>query len=127
MNYSETLCATYGEAYFWMSANLDVLEKVSTISEKDKKVIIEQINHVKELPSHPAYVLIERGLSNAWSKVVVSGEDIRSAADSAVIEVNRDIRRKLEELGYLDEFGNLIRPLEMATSEKAKELTGGTE
>lgn len=123
--YSEMLCATYGDEYFWTSANLEVLEKVSILSEKDKAVILEQVKSVKELPSHPAYVLIERELSNAWSEVVVSGEDIRSAADSAVIKANRDIRRKLQELGYLDEYGNVIRPLEISDSEKAKELTGG--
>lgn len=69
---------------------------------------------------------MERTLSNAWNEVVFSGKDTRTALDSAVIETNREIKRKLIELGYLDQEGDILRSLEITTSEKARELTGGT-
>lgn len=127
LQYSEMLCATYGDTYLWLSANLEAIEGISSIPADDKAVILEQLQHVSEVPSHPASALFERALSNAWNQVVLSGKDTRTALDSAVIEESREIRRKLQELGYLDSDGNVLKPLEIADSEKAKELTGGTE
>lgn len=126
LQYSEMLCTTYGDEYLWVSANLEALEGVSVMPEEDKKVILEQLHHTKEIPSHPASCLMERTLSNAWNEVVFSGKDTRTALDSAVIETNREIKRKLIELGYLDQEGDILRSLEITTSEKARELTGGT-
>jgi hypothetical protein len=43
----------------------------------------------------------ERELSNAWNRIVFDGVNPRVAIDSAVITINREITRKMEEFGYL--------------------------
>jgi len=40
-------------------------------------------------------------LSNAWNKIVFDAVNPRVAIDSAVITINREITRKMEEFGYL--------------------------
>lgn len=124
LRYSETLVATYGQSYLWLSANLEALSGISSLPADHKEVILDQLNNVQEIPSHPASSLVERSLSNAWASVVLSGMDTRTALDKAVIEESRDIARKLREFGFIDEHGNVLKPLALATSEKARELTG---
>lgn len=125
LRFSEMLCASYGEEYLWLSANLNALKQYSSIPAADKEVILAQLKNCEEIPSHPAWMLVERSLSNAWNSVVFSGMDTRTALDRAITDENREIERKLQEFGFLDGQGNLLREVELATIEKAVLLTGG--
>ena len=66
---------------------------------------------MQEVPPHPASMLVQRALSDAYNKVVFSGVDVRSALDTAQLEANRGIRKKLQQFGLMDELGNVITPL----------------
>ena len=125
LSFSEMLCATYGEEYLWISANLDALEQCSSIPAADKQVILTQLRNCEEVPCHPAWMLVERSLSNAWNSVVFSGVDTRTALDRAITDENRDVKRKVQEFGFIDDQGNLICEVELASTEKAVLLTGG--
>ena len=48
--------------------------------------------------------MLERGLSNVWTQVVLSGEPVRGSIDTAVIAINREITRKLNEFGYTEGY-----------------------
>ena len=54
--------------------------------------------------------MMERELSNAYNDVVVNGESVRSRIDEVVKTVSRETERKLEEFGYIDSDGNVIKP-----------------
>ena len=72
--------------------------------------------------------MVEREVSNIWNQVVVNGEGLTESIDRAVIASNREIIRKLQEFGFMDENGNLIKPY---TTEDViawmKEREGGGE
>ena len=54
--------------------------------------------------------MLERGLSNIWNTVTFDGVPVRVAIDREVIVINREIKRKLVEFGYLDNEGNVLKP-----------------
>ena len=41
--------------------------------------------------------------------MVLDGTSAQVAADEKVIAINREIKKKMQELGYYDEDGNLIK------------------
>lgn len=121
--FSNRLESTYGPAYRWNTANLVAFESLP-YSEEDKAVILEQILYQKETARHPAGYMVEREVSNIWNEVVVNGKGLTESIDRAVIACNREIIRKLQEFGYMDEDGNLIQPY---TTQDVKEWMGLTE
>ena len=107
-DFAQRLQTTYGSEYVWVSANRDALEMSSLFPTEVKTVILEQLACMQEIPSHPATTLVQRALSNAWNEVVLSGTDIRTALDSAQLEANRGIVRKLQQFGYIDGAGKTV-------------------
>lgn len=80
------------------------------MSQEHKKIILEQWEWQKEAPRHPANYMVERSVSNIWNDVVVNGKELSDAIDSASLVSNREIERKLEEFGYMDGNGELVKP-----------------
>lgn len=115
--YARQLRTTYGEEYVYLSANIRALEKGDFLPAAHQSILLEQISSSKQTPSHPADMLVERALSNAWNNVVIGGMDVRTAIDNAAIEAKRGIDRKLKEFGYMDDMGNMTAPLNMASEE----------
>ncbi len=109
--FSQQLQTTYGAEYVWITANRAALETSNIMPGEDKAVLIEQLSHIRENPSHPASMLVERALSDAWNSVVFSGEDVRTALDKAQLEADRGITKKLKQLGYVDDEGKTIASL----------------
>lgn len=107
--YSFTLQSIYGPEYLWLSGNLDAVEN-STIDIQDKEVILEQIKWLRDVPRTPGQYMLERGLSDIWNKAVFDSVPTRIAIDRQVISINREIKRKMIEFGYLDEDGNVLVP-----------------
>ena len=107
--FSNRLESTYGPAYRWNTANLKAFAQLP-YPEEDKQIILEQISYQKETGRHPAGYMVEREVSNIWNQVVVNGEGLTESIDRAVIASNREIIRKLQEFGFMDENGNLIKP-----------------
>jgi len=90
----------YGKEYLWNSANLAAFSKLN-IPKEDKMVILEQWKWLHEVPRAPGFYMIERELSNIWSKVVFNNSNLRATVENSVIEINKEITRKMEEFGYI--------------------------
>jgi hypothetical protein len=54
--------------------------------------------------------MLERGLSDIWNTTVLEGTPIRVAIDMQKISIDREIKRKMIEFGYLDTNGDVIKP-----------------
>lgn len=116
INYANTLINTLGTRYLWNSANLEAFEEMRW-NEDHKQVILEQWSHLKEVPKIPGSYIIEREISNTWTRVVYEDANLRSSVSDAMIKINREIRRKMIEFGYLDNQGNIIKPFILPTKE----------
>ncbi|MGN0746963.1 MAG: extracellular solute-binding protein [Aristaeellaceae bacterium] len=97
--YAAMLQNQYGPEYLWNSANLNAFAQLD-MDDDHREVILKSWEQIREAPSHPATYMLEREISNAWIDTVVNGQFYRAALDEAIININRDIVRKLEEFGY---------------------------
>lgn len=115
--YADTLINTLGTRYLWNSANLEAFEELRW-NEAHKQVILEQWNHLKEVPKIPGSYIIEREISNTWTSVVYEDANLRSSVSDAIIKIDKEVRRKMIEFGYLDRQGNIIKPFILPTKEE---------
>lgn len=113
--FQEQLILNYGREYLWFSANLEAFESLA-IPENHRATILEQWQWLQEPVRPPASYMQERELSNVWNRIVFDGVNTRVALDRAIILINREITRKMEETGYLQD-GKSIRTLKLPTIE----------
>ncbi len=118
--FGQTLQITYGDEYYWNTANMEAFEQLPW-STDDKEVIIEQLDWTLEAPRVLASYMTERELSNAYNLVVISGENIRESLDSAARTIEKETDRKLEEFGYSDNK-TVIKEYDVPTIEKVREI-----
>ena len=71
--------------------------------------------------------MLEREMSNAFNDIVVNGMNEQTRIDKAVKVINREIERKLEEFGYIDSNGNVIKEYKIPTIDSIKKLLGREE
>lgn len=116
VNFAYQLQNIYGPEYVWSTANLEAFKQLP-IDEEDKNAILEQWKWLIEVPKLPGGYMVERELSNVWSKIVFNDENPRAAIDNAVITMNRELKRKLEEFGYMKD-GKIIKQYRIPTIEK---------
>ncbi|MDF2699483.1 MAG: hypothetical protein K0Q49_1039 [Haloplasmataceae bacterium] len=109
----------YGEGFLWNSANIEAFKSLP-MNESHIEVISKQWEYIHEVPKIPGGYIIEREISNIWNKVVFDSESTRVTVDDAVILINREIERKMQEFGYLDKNGNKIKNYILPTKEKVK-------
>jgi len=118
-----------GDEFLYMTANVEAF-KTSAWPSDSKYEILEQWQWVRTTGKVPGDYLAERELSNAWNRVVNDGDNPRVAIDDAVVIINRELRRKLEEFGYYQD-GTLVKPFIIPTFENVdqwmKEGGGGSE
>lgn len=107
--FSNRMESAYGSAYRWNTANLKAFDSLP-YDPADKAVILEQLSYQKETLRHPAGYMVEREISNIWNQVVVNGKGLTESIDRAAIASDREIIRKLQEFGFMDENGNMIKP-----------------
>ncbi len=113
----------YGDEYIWPTANLEAFARLPYPT-SDKEIIMEQAQYILEAPRLLGSYMLERELSNAFNDVVVNGETVRSRIDEAVKTVNRETDRKLEEFGYIDSAGNILKEYEVPSVEKVRKILG---
>lgn len=130
INYTYTLQSTYGKTFVWMSSNIDAVAD-SSFDQADKQVILEQIKWLRDVPRTPGQYMLERSISDIWNDMIKSGKSAQVAIDEQVIGINREIKKKMQELGYYDKNGNLLKPYIIrdvdwieAQIEKAKQEVG---
>jgi ABC-type glycerol-3-phosphate transport system substrate-binding protein len=109
VNYAYTLQSTYGKAFLWLSSNVEAIAD-APIDQADKEVILEQIKWLKDTPRTPGQYLLERSISDIWNAMINNGTSAQVAIDEKVIDINREIKKKMNELGYYDKQGNLLKP-----------------
>lgn len=107
--YCNRLVYTYGGDYIWATANREAFREMP-IKEEHKKVILEQMEWMTDIPGVVGSYMAERELSNAFLEVVTQGKDPRRALDEAAKKIDRETFRKLEEFGYYKD-GEMIRTL----------------
>jgi ABC-type glycerol-3-phosphate transport system substrate-binding protein len=108
-SFAYALQSTYGPEYVWLSSNLEAV-KNAPIDAADKRVMLEQFTWINDVPRLPGGYMLERGLSDIWNTTVLEGTPIRVAIDMQKISIDREIKRKMIEFGYLDTNGNVIKP-----------------
>ena len=64
--------------------------------------------------------MVEREISNAINAVALEGKNLREALDEAIKRIDREVERKLEEFGRL-ENGTLTEPFLAPDMEMVKE------
>lgn len=109
VNYTHTLKSTYGDQFFWLSANVEALAD-APIPTQEKQVILEQIQWINDVPRTPGQYLVERSISDAWNEIVFEGTSAQVVLDEKIIEINREIKKKMTELGFYNEDGTLAKP-----------------
>lgn len=102
VEFQDQLVLNYGREYLWFSANVDAMRQLD-IPETHRNVILEQWEWMREPVRLPGSYMQERELSNIWNRIVFDGINARVAIDRSVITINREITRKMEEFGYLQD------------------------
>lgn len=126
--FQEQLILNYGREYLWFSANQEALNQLD-IPEEHRAVILEQSTWLQEPVRLPGSYMQERELSNIWNRIVFSGVNPRVAIDRSAITINREIIRKMEEFGYLQD-GQRVREFIIPTIETVRawmENANGTQ
>ena len=100
VSFQERLIVNYGQTYLWNSANLEAF-KLAPIPREHKEVILEQWEWLQEPAKIPGSYMQEREISNAWNRIVFNGVNPRIAIDDSIVIINREIMRKMEEFGYI--------------------------
>jgi ABC-type glycerol-3-phosphate transport system substrate-binding protein len=103
------LQSTYGQAYFWNTANLDAFATLS-MPKHIKQTILAQWEYALEASRIPGSYMVEREISNAWTSIVYNAANPRQALDEAVRISNREILYKMAEFGYTSTSGQILKP-----------------
>jgi hypothetical protein len=80
---------------------------------EDAQVILNQWKWYKDIPNVPGGYFMEREANNAWIRTVVGTTNYRASLEQAVRDINRELRRKQEEFGFIDKAGNRLKPLDV--------------
>ena len=118
VDFQQQLILNYGTEYLWSSANLDAFQQLP-IPDEHKAVVLEQWKWLQEPVKLPGSYMQEREISNVWNKIVFDGVNPRVAIDQSTIIINREITRKMEEFGYL-ENGKRVKEFKIPTIETVK-------
>lgn len=116
LEYSQKMINTYGKKYLWNTANMDAFAELPWDVE-DKKVILEQWSYLKEVAKIPGSYIVEREISNIYNSVVFNDTNLRSTVSDSVIKMNKEIKRKMIEFGYMDEMGNILKTYNYPSAE----------
>ena len=123
-DFMNQLTMIYGKNYIWNSANLKAFNNNNAFSTNDIAVILEQWRWMREIPKVPGWYMLEREISNAWNSIVIGGANTRATIENAVDTINKELRRKLTEFGYMKD-GVIIKPYKITTIEYVQQLKGG--
>lgn len=99
--FANMIQSTYGATFLWNTANLKAMDTLAM----DPEVIAiakEQLTHLRNVDQIPATYIVERGLSNVWNQAVFDYKPLRALVSDAVLEIDKEISRKMEEFGYMN-------------------------
>lgn len=122
-DFAYTMQSSYGPEFQWNTANIKAFASLSYPPE-DKAVILEQWKWQRENLRHPASYMVERDASNVFTGVAVDRENIRMALDRAQYESDQEITRRLQEFGFVDKNGKIIKDYPVNTISYLRSLLG---
>ncbi|TDG00997.1 extracellular solute-binding protein [Paenibacillus piri] len=110
--YGNDIEAVNGVAFRWNTSIADAFVKLPW-KQEDAQVILKQWRWYKDIPNLPGGYFLERELKNAWLRTVVDGVNFRSSLETAVLDIDRELRRKQQEFGYVDQDGRTVKTLDL--------------
>ena len=119
--FGQMLQIMYGDEYIWPTANLEAFAELP-FPTAHKDIIMEQAENILEAPRLLGSYMMERELSNSFNDIVVNGETLRARIDETVKTVERETERKLEEFGYIDSEGNILREYRVPSVEAVRRI-----
>ena len=117
IEFAYTLQTKYGSEYAWNSANQEAFRQLS-FPKAHRQVILEQWSQSENYRIMPATYMLERCLSNAWYAVVNENQSPRTALNEAVFTINQETTIRMQQFGYLDENGNVLRQYDMRSAKE---------
>jgi len=102
VNFGREMEALMGVQARWNTANKDAFTKLPW-NKQHLNVIEEQWKWAAEIPVVLGGYFTSRHINNAWNRVVLGEMNIRDSLELAVKEINRELRNKQVEYGFLDE------------------------
>lgn len=109
VEYGKTIEAVMGPLGRYDTANIEALSKLNWSTAEYNK-IYDQMQHLKEVPIIPASYAVTRNVYNAFRAVVNNQKSPRFQLSSYNRDINAEIIRKLEDLGYIiDDDGHIVR------------------
>ena len=98
--YLQNIKMCLGEKYLVIPANVDALNNSNWDQEiKSQVTLAAKWSRIPAVT--PGSYIVEREFSNIWNKVVIDKMDVRIAVSKSIDVVNRELRRKFEEFGYI--------------------------
>lgn len=119
--FGQMLQIMYGAEYIWPTANLEAFGKLP-FPTAHKDIIMEQASNILEAPRLLGSYMMEREISNSFNDIVVNGDTLRARIDKAVKTVERETERKLEEFGYIDSEGNVLKEYMVPSVEAVRRI-----
>jgi ABC-type glycerol-3-phosphate transport system substrate-binding protein len=110
--YGSDLEAVNGVAFRWNTANVEAFTNLPWKKE-DANVILNQWKWYKDIPNVPGGYFLERETNNAWIRSVVRTDNYMSSLEQAVRDINRELLRKQQEFGFIDEQGRQLKALDI--------------
>ncbi|MZQ85292.1 extracellular solute-binding protein [Paenibacillus sp. 5J-6] len=115
--YGNDMEAVNGVAFRWNTSVAEAFVKLPWKLE-DANVILKQWRWYKDVPNLPGGYFLEREIKNAWLRTVVDGTNSRSSLETAVMDIDRELRRKQQEFGFVDQDGRTVRTLDLPVVNK---------
>jgi ABC-type glycerol-3-phosphate transport system substrate-binding protein len=115
--YGTDLEAINGVAFRWNTSNVQAFTRLPWKRE-DAEVILDQWRWYKDIPNVPGGYYLERELNNAWNRTVIGNMNYRASLEQAVRDINRELRRKQQEFGFIDADGNRLKELRIPVVDK---------
>jgi ABC-type glycerol-3-phosphate transport system substrate-binding protein len=100
IKYGRELEATIGTSARWATANIEAFDSLPWDPDH-LKIIKNQMAEANEQPIVLGGYFTTRHLVNAWNRVYMQNENPRDALEEAVKEINKEIRNKHEEYGFM--------------------------
>jgi len=121
--FGQTIQISYGSEYIWPTANMKAFAQLP-LETNAKNVIAETAKNVVDVPRVPGTYLLEREMSNTFNDIAVNANNEQTRIDKAVKSINHEFDRKLEEFGYNDSNGSVIKDYNIPTLDTVKRLLG---
>ncbi|MFH5182614.1 extracellular solute-binding protein [Paenibacillus sp. TAB 01] len=115
--YGNDIEAVNGPAFRWNTSSVEAFVQLPWKRE-DANVILKQWGWYKDVPNLPGGYFLEREMKNAWLRTVVDGMNYRSSLETAVLDIDRELRRKQQEFGFVDPEGHTLKTLDLPAVNK---------